>query len=285
MKIFVGRDVGIGDMIMVNATLEQLRMKYPDAHITFGCGPAPMSEFVETNPNVDEIVTFPDNGHELPHLRRAEDAIKSYVEDNADQYDKAYLLFPHDYFAAECRERGIHLAQFYAEMAGVELPEATGRLWLTEEDHAAAEALIEEHALGQFAAMSHKTFYTKGPKQWPLGKFQRVIDHLTEKGVPTVAFGSLKDEKMERCLNLQGFSLRTVAALIERSSLFIGNDTGLTHVAAALDVPILAIHPSTYPEVTGAMSDKALYFRGYEKNGEMHYVSCSDVLKAINLIF
>ncbi len=285
MKIFVGRDVGIGDIVMVNSTLELLREKYPDAHITLGCGPAPMSEFAETNPHVDEIIAFPDNGHELNHLRRAEDAIKAHVEECGGQYDKTYLLFPHDYFAAECRERGIHLAQHYAEMAEVELEKAAGRVWLTDDDKAAAQAVLDEHGLTRFATMSHKTFYTKGPKQWPLEKFQRVIDYLTEKGVPTVVLGSHKDEKMERCLNVQGQPLRVAAALIERSELFIGNDTGLTHVAAALDVPILAIHPSTYPEVTGALSDRAIYFRGYEKNGNEHFVSCQDVLKAINLIF
>lgn len=55
------------------------------------------------------------------------------------------------------------------------------------------------------------------------------------------------------CVNLCGHTgLREAIALIERCRVFVTNDSGLMHVAAALDVPQVAIfgptdHATTYP--------------------------------------
>jgi heptosyltransferase-2 len=53
-------------------------------------------------------------------------------------------------------------------------------------------------------------------------------------------------------INLCGkTSLREAMALIERCTLFVTNDSGLMHVAAALDIPQIAIIGSTDPVRTG----------------------------------
>lgn len=65
--------------------------------------------------------------------------------------------------------------------------------------------------------------------------------------------------------------LRQAIALIERCQLFLTNDSGLMHVAAALDVPLIAVFGSTNPVTTGPCGSKSHVVRAP--------VACSPCLK------
>jgi heptosyltransferase-2 len=56
-------------------------------------------------------------------------------------------------------------------------------------------------------------------------------------------------------------SLRQAMSIIERCHLFVTNDSGLMHVAAALDVPLVAIFGSTNPLTTGPKGSKSRIVR------------------------
>ena len=49
------------------------------------------------------------------------------------------------------------------------------------------------------------------------------------------------------CVRLERLDILVAAALIERARLFLGPDSGLTHVAAALGVPTVALYGPTNP--------------------------------------
>ena len=51
--------------------------------------------------------------------------------------------------------------------------------------------------------------------------------------------------------------LLVVAAVLARATLYIGNDSGLTHIAAAVDVPTLALFGPTNPQHYGPWSPHA----------------------------
>lgn len=262
MRAFMGRDVGIGDLLLVNAVVEAFKQRHPEAHLTFGCGPEPIPQLLETNPHIDELLVFPDNGNPVNALRRAEDNICRHAAENAERYDQIHLLFPHDHFAAECLAQGLHLQDYFARMCGVELKAPGVRLWTTDEDRRQARALVEEMGLEGCVAVSHKTFYTSGPKQWPLEQFQEVVDRLTARGHRVAAFGSLKDEPLQHCINVQGRPLRVVIEALASCRLMLGLDTGLTHAMDLYDIPVVALHTSSRPEVTGTRSKRATFLRG-----------------------
>jgi heptosyltransferase-2 len=59
-------------------------------------------------------------------------------------------------------------------------------------------------------------------------------------------------------INLCGeTTLREAAALIEKFKLFVSNDSGLMHVAAAFDIPLIAIFGSTDPAATGPTNPRS----------------------------
>jgi ADP-heptose:LPS heptosyltransferase len=53
----------------------------------------------------------------------------------------------------------------------------------------------------------------------------------------------------------------TAAAVIARARLFVGSDSGLTHVAAALGTPTAAIHLGYPPETCVALGDRVAVVR------------------------
>ncbi len=73
-------------------------------------------------------------------------------------------------------------------------------------------------------------------------------------------------------LNLCGeTTLGEAMALIKRCHFFVTNDSGLMHVAAALDTPMVAIFGSTDPVATGPRSQKARIVK--------HEIDCAPCLK------
>jgi ADP-heptose:LPS heptosyltransferase len=52
-------------------------------------------------------------------------------------------------------------------------------------------------------------------------------------------------------------NLREAAALLGHAAAVIGVDTGLTHLANALDVPLVAIYTDTDPALTGVVEARA----------------------------
>ena len=73
----------------------------------------------------------------------------------------------------------------------------------------------------------------------------------------------------------------TLAALIERASLYVGPDTGPTHIAAALGVPTVAIHLGYPPEVCGALGDTVALVRQRRPLDDPALITPDDVLDAV----
>jgi len=95
-------------------------------------------------------------------------------------------------------------------------------------------------------------------KQLDSGIHVAVFGGPGEKGLGESVSGQIGD----RCLNLCGkTSLREAMALIDACRLFITNDSGLMHIAAALNVTQLAIFGSTNYTVTSPFSDESHMIR------------------------
>ena len=91
-------------------------------------------------------------------------------------------------------------------------------------------------------------------KQWATDKFARVAEELPARGLTPVAIVSSKEEPIleslieqtsVRLIGLSNLSLPEVAALASRSRLFIGNDSGIAHIAAAVAAPCVVIFGSS----------------------------------------
>jgi lipopolysaccharide heptosyltransferase II len=133
-------------------------------------------------------------------------------------------------------------------------------LWLDEEDEAFAREVLEHHDVG--LAELIVGFGPSGGhsplKQWPPARFAELGRWLQAKyGARIMVFGGPGEEPLGREIG-QGLdfppidmvgrtTLRQSAALLSRCHVFIANDTGLMHVAAATGIPVVALFGSSCP--------------------------------------
>lgn len=93
-------------------------------------------------------------------------------------------------------------------------------------------------------------------KRYPY--FDKVADLLTKAGYTVVYVGDKEDKLL--CQNWQGvnlcgtISLLDTSAVIKGASLFIGNDSGLLHIARAVGTKAVQIYGATHPTFGFALS-------------------------------
>jgi len=104
-----------------------------------------------------------------------------------------------------------------------------------------------------------------GPaKRWPAAYYADIAQRLRQRGYAVWLVGSAKDRHAAeeinqlagaQCINLCGSTdLGDALALLSSARLVISNDSGLMHLAAALDRPMLALFGSSSPQFTPPLS-------------------------------
>lgn len=99
-------------------------------------------------------------------------------------------------------------------------------------------------------------------KVWPPDRFAQLADRLAERFGCRILLGGDQRERevaelvarKTRCepfIVAGKFSLLQFAALVKQCVLFIGNDGGAMHIAAAMGTPVVALFGPTYPQRWG----------------------------------
>ena len=108
-----------------------------------------------------------------------------------------------------------------------------------------------------------------GPaKRWPMEHFAAVARHYHEQGWQVWLFGSEKDRAIAEvidqlagaiCHNFAGkTTLAEVVDLMSLTNRVVSNDSGLMHVAAALDKKVIALYGSSDPGFTPPLHAEAI---------------------------
>ncbi|PJG83240.1 lipopolysaccharide heptosyltransferase II [Caviibacterium pharyngocola] len=115
-----------------------------------------------------------------------------------------------------------------------------------------------------------------GPaKRWPHYHYAALAETLIAQGYAVRLFGSAKDHEVGEqirnalpqplqryCVNLAGQTeLNQAVDLISDCAAVVSNDSGLMHIAAALNRPLVALYGPTSPQYTPPLSDKAVIIR------------------------
>ena len=94
-------------------------------------------------------------------------------------------------------------------------------------------------------------FFTK---QWPAEHFARTAEYLAENGFHTVAVASgrerevlenLKRESKAPITIFEDLTLPEITALASKAKPFVGNDSGIAHIAAAVNTPSVVVFGSS----------------------------------------
>ena len=145
-------------------------------------------------------------------------------------------------------------------------PVAKPRLLSTPEQQAATLAAIGESRPEKLAVLCPGAEYGAA-KRWPVRHFAELAKNLTERHFTVWALGSRKDAEIGdaitrqsggACRNLCGVTdLEQAIDILAMSDFAVTNDSGLMHVAAAVDRPLVALFGSSSPGFTPPLSSRA----------------------------
>jgi heptosyltransferase-1 len=129
------------------------------------------------------------------------------------------------------------------------------------------EKWLHEKSIVKFAILNPGAGW--GAKQWPTERYGQVAKVMANRGLkPLINFGPGEEQLAQAVANASSGaaepvsrSLTKLISLMRRASLFVGGDTGPLHLAAALNVPVVAIFGPTDPARNGPYGARAIVLR------------------------
>lgn len=125
------------------------------------------------------------------------------------------------------------------------------------------EKVLRRYGLARFEYFTVHSGSDFKPKNWDPEKFEQTVEMLLEQnpGLEAVSFVGPQDENLFQNREPKRFhtvraSLREVAHLLAGSLFHIDNDSGVHHLAGAMDVPSITVFGPTGPGSWASMSDK-----------------------------
>jgi len=237
MRRLVIRPGAIGDIVVSLPALEHLRCEYLEVWTTSRT--VPLIGFADrvraiSTTGLDLLgITAP--SPQLLEELRSFDSIISWYGTSRPEFHDATAGMPITFLpalpAASC---AVHATDFYLQQVGAP---------------AGAIPRIEVRAVREGYAVIHP-FSGSARKNWPLEKFQRLAEKLP---MPVRWCAGDEDPPLVDAVRIAG--LLDLAKWLAGAGLYIGNDSGITHLAAAVGTPTLAIFVASNPRIWAPRGD------------------------------
>ena len=249
MRILFITSSRIGDAVISCGILERLRLEHPGARFTIACGTVAEGVFTRF-PALDRLIVFEKEGYDLHWLKlwaRTALHLWDLVVDVRGSGISLFLPTRRRKILRGGRRPGRRYVQL-ADAFGF-IPAPLPVAWTAPADDAKAAALLGGGPVIAFGPTANWD-----GKIWPPERFVELYHALAAKipGARPAIFGGPGEAEARRAapvlaalpdaINLVGnLSLPEAAACLRRAKIFIGNDSGLMHLAAAAGTPTLGL--------------------------------------------
>jgi len=264
-KALLVRFGGLGDLLVALPSIRLIRGKYPDARLTLACRGEYGALLRETGV-VDEII--PEDSCRLMPLFSGAPAGETELSGRLGPFDlimgwthgqKENSLFR--FIHAGPRESE-SLSRFFFRKTAEAIGESgalsidewarlpTGRLQMADGSEGIVGGTKKRRG-----AVVHPGSGSES-KRWPFENFLQVIGRLEERGVAGALVTGEAEERMEAEIEktvlphnwtwVRRPRLTTLASLLSEAGLYLGNDSGVTHLAAACGAEVVALFRREY---------------------------------------
>lgn len=280
----------IGDAVMATPILQDLKNHWPEAKITALCQ-SNVAPLIIHDPHLYEILSYKKINGFIPHLEHKEvipplqlghydlgilltNSFSSawwfwrgHVQ-NRVGFSKIFrnILLNLNVFLPKNLEKE-HLVLTYKRLLtplGIASSPTKPSLYLSPQEKEYVHNFCIHHSIAKDAIVIgiNPTAAYGSAKCWLPERFKEVMQNLLNfPNVHVICFGDqlslplvteICNLQSAKLINLAGkTSLRELIALIDRCNIFLTNDSGPMHIAAALEVSLLALFGSTNPIKTG----------------------------------
>lgn len=221
--IAVNRTGALGDVILATGIIRRLKQKFPayDIHVSTIC-----DSVFKNNPYVSKVV------------KDRKQLTGSMVFD----LDLVYEKSPKVSVAA-----AYHRAVFGQSEPIVDLePE----LFSTAEDKLSLIRKLPDKFIVHPTAVIHMAVSWPN-RTWQRQKWLRVIDNFTSRGAKVIIIGQGNDFKPDAKANVLSMvnklNIHEIKEIVQMSSVFIGMDSGLLHIAATTTTPLIGLFTCANP--------------------------------------
>lgn len=294
MKILVVSPAWIGDAVMSHALIQVLKQRYPTAIIDV-LAPNGCADVIRRMPEVNQVHITPFRHGEFKVFERIKlgKSLRQYGYDWAIVTKNSYKSAIEPFFANIPKRTGWNRDFRFGVLNDIrrldakKLPlmvEQLMALGIEKEDQLPkrpprpqlhVDPLVAKQVAQKFSlAWEDKPILALCPgaefgpaKRWPVAYFAEMASRHLNEGWQVWIFGGPKDQTIaadimalteQGCQDLTGkTSIAEAIDLMSFAHLVISNDTGLMHIAASLDRPMLVIYGSSAPSFTPPLSKKA----------------------------
>ncbi|MAK83169.1 glycosyltransferase family 9 protein [Phenylobacterium sp.] len=245
----------IGDAVLSSGLLAKLREEIPNARFTIVAGPAAAPLFADT-PGLDEVIVFQkarNGGHWLALWNRVRHRRWGLVVDLRGSAMASFVRTKRRAIFRRQPGPAVHKVIEAARLLKLEDEPPAPHIFTSPETEAAAAALTRGE--GPILALAPAANWVG--KTWPLERFAQLAIRLLGEGgalqgARLMVLGSPDDSGVvaslrhvvpkARFIDLVGKTdLLTGYAALRHARLFVGNDSGLMHMAAAAGAPTLGL--------------------------------------------
>jgi ADP-heptose:LPS heptosyltransferase len=244
----------LGDAVLSTSVLRHYIETYPGIRVTVACGPvaAPIFEAV---PNLERIIQMPKQKRGGHWWKLWKSVVLKWWDIIVDLRGSAtaYVLAGRKRVILQGNDDALHRVEQLGKLIGVE-PAPLPMIWTRSEDEVRAQQLVPDDgrpllAVGPSANWVGKT--------WHPERFEETIAELTKPGgvlenARVLLVGAPNEREASlpviesipagRRIEIFGTEhLLTVMACLKKADLYIGNDSGLMHMAAASTRPTLGL--------------------------------------------
>jgi heptosyltransferase-3 len=286
MRILFVTSNRVGDAILSTGLLDHLIRTCPQARITVVCGPVAEGVFGRM-PNRERTILLDKRPYGRHWLALWAQVAPQWWDLVVDIRGSALAYLVPTARRAVWRRKPGHKIEELAAVLKLDAPPLPVA-WTAPEDRARARLLLADGppvvALGPTANWA--------PKTWPPDRFAALFRALAAGplpgAVPAIFAGPGAEEAamaapllaaLPGAIDLGGrLSLPEVAACFGRAALYIGNDSGLMHLAAAAGAPTLGLFGPTAAAEYGPSGPRAAAV--LSRDGSMAGLAVADALDA-----
>jgi heptosyltransferase-3 len=303
-RILVIRGGAIGDFILTLPALKALRDAYPAAHIEL-LGYARVADLVKQRFYFNEVRSIeyaalagffgkgtPLDG-ELQSYFRSFDLIISYLYDPDQIFENNLRRAGAENIVigpGKLNHNGHATEQLTAPMRELDVPvlDFTPRIFVSAQDREFRHLFVQgmDEPLVVLHPGSGGTH-----KNWPIARWIEIGHNLLSSGRSLIVLSGEADEAQTGELRrtwgsrsvrfARNLALNQVAALLEHSR-FIGHDSGISHLAAAVGAKCLLLFGPTDPNIWAPRHEDVRIVRA--PNGDLSQLTVAEVWRAIRSV-